>query len=148
MGGRSRLAVIVAIGVIAVAAAACAAGDTPPPAGVRPDGFPTGVFAKSFIDPELGRVRLSWVFDAAGDWAEVPQATGGQTLETGPSRGHYTVDGDLLSITVDAPSFYGDHQHRWRLEGDELITTFEDSELPEDAGWFAMLDRQPWVRVP
>lgn len=147
MVGRSRLAVIVMILAGVVAATACEAGDSPPPAGVRPDGFPTGVFAKSFIDPELGPIRLSWVFDAAGDWAEVPEATDGQTIQTGPSRGHYTVAGDLLSITVDAPSFFGDHEHRWRLEGNELITTYEDSELPEDAEWFAMLDRQPWVRV-
>ena len=148
MVGRSRLAIIVAIVAIVAGVAACASVDTPPPAGVRPDGFPTGVFAKSFVDPQLGPIRVSWVFDAAGDWAEVPEATAGQTLEAGPARGHYTVDGDLLSITVEAPSFFGDHEHRWRLEGDQLITTYEDSELPEDAEWFAMLDRQPWVRVP
>ena len=126
----------------------CAAGETPPPAGVRPDGFPTGIFAKTFDDPFFGPMRLSWVFEADGDWAEVPEATAGQSIQTGPARGHYVVEGDLLSITVDAPTFWGDHEHRWRLEGDELITTYEDSELPEDAGWFEMLDRQPWVRVP
>ena len=128
--------------------AGCAASDAPPAAGTRPDGFPTGVFVKSFADPTLGPIRLSWVFDADGDWAEVPEAIAGQTLLGGPARGRYTVAGDLLSITVDAPSFWGDHQHRWRLDGDRLITTFEDSELPADAEWFAMLDRQPWVRVP
>lgn len=140
--------VIVTVIAIVIAAAACASGDAPPPAGVRPDGFPTGVFEKSFVDPELGPIRLLWVFDAAGDWAEVPEAAAGQTIETGPARGHYTVDGDLLSITVDAPSFFGDHEHRWHLDGDTLTTTYEDSELPEDAEWFAMLDRRPWVRVP
>ena len=57
-------------------------------------------------------------------------------------------EGSYRSITVEAPSFFGDHEHRWRLDGDQLITTYEDSELPEDAEWFAMLDRQPWVRVP
>ena len=132
----------------AVTIVSCAAGETPPPAGVRPDGFPTGVFAKTFDDPFFGPMRLSWVFEADGDWAEVPEATAGQSIQTGPARGHYVVEGDLLSITVDAPTFWGDHEHRWRLEGDELITTYEDSELPEDAGWFEMLDRQPWVRVP
>ena len=132
----------------AVTIVGCAAGETPPPAGVRPDGFPTGVFAKTFDDPFFGPMRLSWVFEADGDWAEVPEATAGQSIQTGPARGHYVVEGDLLSITVDAPTFWGDHEHRWRLEGDELITTYEDSELPEDAGWFEMLDRQPWVRVP
>ena len=138
------MAILAAVVVVV----ACATGDAPPPAGIRPDGFPTGVFVKSFIDPDVGPIRLAWVFDADGDWAEVPEATAGETLPGGPVRGQYTVDGDLLSITVDAPTFLGDHRHRWRLEGDRLITTYEDSELPEDAGWFAMLDRQPWVRVP
>ena len=143
-----RLPTALATLVVAVTVVACAVGDSPPSPGVRADGFPTGVFVKSIVDPVLGSVRLAWVFDADGDWAEVPEATAGQTLLSGPARGHFTVDGDLLSITVDAPSFWGDHEHRWRLEGDRLITTFEDSELAEDAGWFAMLDRQPWVRVP
>jgi hypothetical protein len=132
-----------------LAVAACGdAGATPPPAGVRPDGFPTGVFAKSFVDPDLGPVRLSWVFEPDGDWAEVPEATAGQTLQTGPARGRYVADGDLLKIEVDAPSFWGWHHHRWRLDGDRLVTSYVDSELPEDAEFFAMLDRQPWVRVP
>ena len=121
---------------------------TPPPAGTRPDGFPTGVFSKTFVDPFLGSVRLSWTFEPDGDWAEVPEATAGQTLQTGPARGRYVVDGDLLTIEVDAPSFWGWHRHRWRLDGDRLITSYDDSELPEDAEFFAMLDRQPWVRVP
>ena len=114
----------------------------------RPDGFPTGVFSKTFVDPFLGSVRLSWTFEPDGDWAEVPEATAGQTLQTGPARGRYVVDGDLLTIEVDAPSFWGWHRHRWRLDGDRLITSYDDSELPEDAEFFAMLDRQPWVRVP
>jgi hypothetical protein len=148
MVDRRRSAALVTILAIVVGITACAAGDSPPAAGVRPDGFPTGVFSKTFDDPMFGPMRLSWVFDANGDWAEVPEATTGQTIETGPARGHYTVDGDLLSITVDAPAVWGDHRHRWRLDGNELITAYEDSELPEDAEWFAMLDRQPWVRVP
>ncbi len=57
------------------------------------------------------------------------------------------MNGELLSITVDAPSFWGDHQHRWLLDVDRLITTYEASELPEDREFFAMLDRQAWVRV-
>lgn len=148
--GRRRvwipLAVMAAV-ITAGIVAGCAAGDAPPPAGIRPDGFPTGVFTKSFDDPLLGPIRLAWVFDADGDWAEVPEATAGQTLRSGPARGHYTVNGELLSITVDAPSFWGDHQHRWLLDGDRLITTYEASELPEDREFFAMLDRQAWVRV-
>ena len=148
MPRRPRSRPPVAILVALVAVVACATGDAPPPAGVRPDGFPTGVFVKSFDDPELGPTRLSWVFDADGDWAEVPEAMAGQTWPGGPARGHYTVEGDLLSISVDKPVFWGDHRHRWRLEGDRLITSYEDSEIAEDARWFAMLDRQPWIRVP
>ena len=144
----SRSRVWVALLAIVLVTSACASGDAPPPAGIRPDGFPTGVFEKTFDDPVFGPMRLSWVFDGDGDWAEVPEATAGQRIDTGPARGHYTVDGDLLSITVDIPAAWGDHQHRWRLEGDTLITHFEHSELPDDADFFAMLDRQPWVRVP
>jgi hypothetical protein len=145
---RTRLRTLIA-GLLSVMVMGCAVGDTPPPAGVRPDGFPTGVFARSFDDPFFGPIRVSWVFDADGDWAEIMEATQGQTLHnTGPSRGHYTVDGDLLSITVDAPSFFVDHTHRWRFEGDRLITSDGRSENPDDIEWFAMLDRQPWVRVP
>jgi hypothetical protein len=145
---RPRLKTLAATVLVAVSVIACAWGDTPPPAGLRPDGFPTGVFVKSFEDPEIGPMRLSWVFDADGDWAEVPEAMAGQTWPGGPARGHYTVEGDLLSITVDSPSFWADHQHRWRLQGDRLITTFEHSDMPEDEEFFGMLDRQPWVRVP
>ena len=150
MAAHRRLATAVTAALVgAITIVGCAAGDAPPPAGVRPDGFPTGVFAKSFDDEQFGPMRLSWVFDADGNWAEVPESTAGRSLaETGPARGHYTVDGDLLSITVDSPTFWGDHQHRWRLEGDRLITSFEDSEIPEDEGFFEMLDQQPWVRVP
>jgi hypothetical protein len=146
---RLRVAILVAALIAATAVAGCTVRDTPPPAGVRADGFPTGVFAKSFVDPFFGPMSLSWVFDADGDWAEVPEATAGQTLpNTGPARGHYTVEGDLLSITVDAPAVWGNHRHHWQLEGDRLITSFVDSEFPDDAEVFAMLDRQPWVRVP
>jgi len=52
-----------------------------------------------------------------------------------------------LSIKVDKPIVF-DNQHHWRLDGDHLITTYDDSDLPQDADFFAMLDRQPWVRVP
>ncbi len=148
MERRTRRATLAAV-LLAMVVVGCGAGETPPPAGVRPDGFPTGVFEKSFVDPDFGPVRLYWVFEANGDWAEVPEATSGQRIfpDIGPSRGHYTVDGDLLSITVDKPLVF-DNQHHWRLDGDHLITTYDDSDLPQDADFFAMLDRQPWVRVP
>jgi hypothetical protein len=146
---RTRRLTVLAVLTALVAVAACGpSGEAPPAAGVRPDGFPTGVFVKAIVDPVLGPLRLAWVFDADGDWAEVPEAMAGQTLLSGPARGHYTVDGDLLSISVEAPSFWGDHEHRWRLEGDRLVTTFVDSEIADDAEWFAMLDRQPWTRDP
>lgn len=142
-------AVLAVLLVSAVAAVACSVpGSTPPAAGARPDGFPTGVFAKLFDDPYLGPMRLSWVFEPDGDWAEVPEATAGQTIATGPARGRYVVDGDLLTLEVDHPSAWGWSRHRWRLDGDRLVTLYESSELPEDADWFAMLDAQPWVRVP
>jgi hypothetical protein len=147
MARRTR-PLILATTLISMVVVGCAVGDAPPPAGVRADGFPTGVFEKTYVNPDFGPVRLYWVFDADGDWAEVPEATAGQTIQTGPARGRYTVEGDLLSITVEAPTFWGDHRHHWQLDGDRLITTYDDSELPEDADFFAMLDRQPWVRVP
>ena len=148
MERRTRRVTFAAV-LLAIVAAGCGTGETPPSAGVRADGFPTGVFEKSFVDPDFGPIRLYWVFDANGDWAEVPEATAGQRIfpDIGPSRGHYTVDGDLLSIKVDKPIVF-DNQHHWRLEGDHLTTTYEDSDLPQDADFFAMLDRQPWVRVP
>jgi hypothetical protein len=147
MVGRDRLAILVTSLAFVIGVSACAVGDAPPPAGIRPDGFPTGVFEKTYDDPELGPLRLSWVFATNGDWAEVPEATAGQTIETGPLRGHYTVDGDLLSIRVEVP-FSFTHEHHWELAGDRLITGYEHSDLAGDADFFAMLDRQPWVRVP
>ena len=145
--GRRRL--ILATTLISVVAVACAGGDTPPAAGVRSDGFPTGVFEKTFVDPDFGPMRISWVFDGDGDWAEVPEAIAGQRIfpDIGPSRGRYTVDGEMLTIIVEKPIAF-DNQHHWRLDGDHLITELEDSDLPQDADFFAMLDRQPWVRVP
>jgi hypothetical protein len=143
--GRRTLAAI-AVGVIAVSACT-AAGSRPPPAGVRPDGFPTGVFAKTFTDPDLGSMRLSWVFDPDGDWAEVPEALAGQSFPTGPARGHYRVEGDLVTLEVDFPPFWGWTRHHWRLDGDRLITTYDDSEDPGEVDYFRFLEAQPWVRV-
>ena len=138
-----------AVVVVAWVAAACVdGGATPPPAGVRPDGFPTGVFAKEFDDDTLGPMRLSWVFAADGNWAEVPEATAGQSMNTGPARGRYVVDGDLVTLEVDRPTFWGWTRHTWRFEGDRLITTYDSSELPFDEAFFATIDDLPWVRVP
>ena len=88
------------------------------------------------------------MFDEDGAWAEVPEATAGQTLPTGPARGRYVVDGDLVTLEVDRPTFWGWTRHTWRLEGDHLITTLDASELPEDAEFYATIDDLPWVRVP
>ncbi|MGH3372397.1 MAG: hypothetical protein ACRDPR_20615 [Nocardioidaceae bacterium] len=106
------------------------------------------MFTKAVDDPFLGPLRLYWVFEPDGDWAEVPEATAGQTLLTGPARGRYVVEGELVTIDVDLPTFWGWHRHTWRLDGDRLITRFDDSEMPEDAGFFEVLDAVPWVRVP
>ena len=145
--GRRALAAIV-VGVIAVSACT-AAGSRPPLAGVRPDGFPTGVFAKTFTDEVLGPMRLSWVFDADGNWAEVPEALAGQSFNTGPARGHYSVAGDLVTIQTDWPSFWaGWTRNHWTLDGDRLITRYDDSEFPADTEFQQMLDAMPWVRVP
>ena len=149
MVGRKHSAILATLVAIVFALSGCAAGDAPPQAGVRPDGFPTGVFYKSIADPDVGPVRLSWVFDADGDWAEVPESTAGRTLPWPVLRGRYQIDGDLVSIAVNAPAFaVASHRHHWELEGDRLITTFVESDHPDDIDWFHMLDRQPWVRVP
>jgi hypothetical protein len=146
---RHALPLLASALAAALLATGCMGGRaTPPAAGIRPDGFPTGVFSKSFDDPELGPVRLSWVFDPSGAWAEVPEAMAGQAFPTGPARGHYVVDGDLVTLEVDYPTFWGWTRHHWRLEGDRLITTYDDSEDPGEAGFFEMLDAQSWVRVP
>ena len=134
--------------LLAIAACSGPGTSTPPPAGVRPDGFPTGVFAKEFDDELLGPVRLSWVFAEDGGWAEVPEARAGQSMNTGPARGRYVVEGGLLTIEVDRPTFWGWTRHTWRLEGDQLITTYDSSELPFDEEFFATIDHLPWVRVP
>ena len=143
---------LAAAALAAVLLALGCAGTRPTPlaAGVRPDGFPTGVFSKSFEDPELGPVRLSWIFDPSGAWAEVPEALDGQAFPAGPARGTYVVDGDLVTIDVDLPTFWAQRwtRHHWRLDGDRLITTLDDAQDPEDVGFFEMLDAQPWVRVP
>jgi hypothetical protein len=142
-------ALVTGLVAAAVLAVGCVgAGSAPPAAGVRPDGFPTGVFAKSFDDPDLGPMRLSWVFDPSGEWAEVPEAIAGQAFPSGPARGHYVIDGDLVTIEVEFPTFWGWTRHHWKLDGDRLITTFDDSEDPGDAGFFESLDAQPWVRIP
>ena len=145
--GRRTLAAVV---VLVIAVSACTAtGSRPPAAGVRPDGFPTGVFAKTFTDQLLGPMRLSWVFDADGDWAEVPEALAGQSFPTGPARGHYRVAGDLVTIETDWPSFWrGWTRSHWRLDGDRLITSYDDSEFPVDTEFVQMLDALPWARVP
>jgi hypothetical protein len=73
MVGRSRIAMLVTVLAVVVLVSGCALGDAPPPAGVRPDGFPTGVFEKTYDDPDFGPMRLSWVFAANGDWAGGPR---------------------------------------------------------------------------
>ena len=61
-----------------------------------------------------------------------------------PARGRYAVDGDHVTIATDFPPGLGTSVHTWRVEGEDLWTTFVSSDLPDDAAWFAELDRQPW----
>ena len=142
-------AAVVAAALVTGLTACIGSASAPPTAGVDPEtGFPTGTFVKDFVDPPLGRVRLHWVFDPSGRWAEVPQALDGQALPVPPVRGTYRVDDGIVTIATDYPPGWGTSNHRWRLDGDELWTKFESSDNPEDEGWFAMLDGMPWRRAP
>ena len=49
-----------------------------PRASDRASGFPFGAFARRSSDPDLGRVRLVWVFEPDGRYAEIPFALDGQ----------------------------------------------------------------------
>jgi hypothetical protein len=135
---------ITAIGLMLALVGACAAPSFPP-AGVDPStGFPYGAFAKEIDDPDFGRVGIHWSFTSDGRWAEIPHALDGQTLPIVPVRGRYAVDGDEVTMTTDFPPGMGTSVHTWRVDGEDLWTTFVSSDLPDDAAWFAGLDRQPW----
>jgi hypothetical protein len=145
-GGRA--ATIALLGATAVLVLAC--GSAPAPSrGVDPaTGFPLGAFSKEFMDPELGRMRIDWVFAADGRWAEVPFPLDGQPQRAPVVRGTYRVDGDALTVATEWPPGWGTSRHRWRLDGDDLWTSFESSDVAADADWFATLDTRPWQPAP
>ena len=144
---RGRTLALGAI-VASVILAACA-GASEPPSGTDPaTGFPYGVFSKEVTDPDLGRVRLDWVFGPDGRWAEVPIPLDGQPQRSPVVRGTVAVDGDTLTIATGWPPDWGTSQHRWWVEGEDLWTAFRGSDVPGDAGWFAGLDARPWMPAP
>jgi hypothetical protein len=139
----SAFAIAVAFGV-----AACAS-DSPPSHGTDPaSGFPRGVYAKEIDEPELGRIRLEWVFAPDGRWAEVPVPLDGQPQRAPVARGTYRVDGDAVTVAISWPPGWGTSTHRWRLDGDALWTTFVRSDVDGDAAWFGSMDIKPWRPVP
>lgn len=144
---RPSLALALATMVVLVVACAPAGEGSPTPSLGVENGFPLGSFAKQIDDPQAGRVRLVWTFESGGRWAEVPFALDGQTSIFPPVRGTWTVDGETVTIATDFPPGWGWARHAWRLVGDQLWTTYQSSDVPEDAGWFAMLDVEPWIRV-
>ena len=77
-----------------------------------------------------GRCACTWVFAANGDWAEVPEATAGQTMPT--RAGARALHGRRRSAVHHGgyTALVSDNQHHWRLEGDRLVTTFEHSDDP------------------
>ena len=115
----------------------------PPDPTIAASGFPIGSYVKDFVEPQFGPGRIAWTFAPDGRWAEVP--LDGAPVGASPVRGTYTVDGDVVTIATDYPPGFGTNSHRWRIEDGLLWTTFQSSDNPEDAGWFTMLDRAPWV---
>jgi hypothetical protein len=121
---------------------------TRPPAATSASGFPIGAFSKELRGPELGPVRLVWTFEADGRWAEIPLALEGQTLRAPVVRGHYTVDGDTVTIATEYPPDWGTSRHGWRMDGGDLWTSFIESDIPDDEDWFISLDSRPWTPYP
>ena len=115
----------------------------PPDPAIAASGFPVGSYVKDFVEPQFGPGRIAWTFAPDGRWAEVP--LDGAPVGATPVRGSYTVDGDILTIATDYPPDLGTSSHHWRVADGRLWTTFESSEFPGDADWFAILDPAPWV---
>jgi hypothetical protein len=141
--GGSRRAAVVAL-VAGFVIAACV-GVTAPPRGTDPaSGFPYGAFTKEITDPDLGHVRIDWVFGPDGRYAEVQIPLDGQPQRGPVVRGTYTIAGDTLTIATSWPPDWGTSEHRWRMDGDALWTVFVSSDVPEDTDWFTELDTRPW----
>lgn len=142
--GRSMVVAI----ALAIVVAGCATG-TPPAHGIDPStGFPRGVFRKETTDPEVGHIRIEWVFGDDGRWAELPIPLDGQPQKGAVVRGTYAVDGDLVTIATDWPPGWGTSTHQWRMDGDALWTAFVSSDVDGDAEYFESIDSQPWRPVP
>lgn len=143
----SRPRRLVAWLVIALLAAGCAgeAATSPDPAIVA-SGFPVGTYTKRFVEPTYGPTVTAWTFAADGRWAEIPVE--GAPVGAKPIRGTFRVDGDILTFVTNYPPGFGTSRHAWRLEGEDLWTTFLSSDNEGDAGWFAMIDPIPWTRQP
>jgi len=130
--------------LVAAALAACSARvPGPPDPTIAESGFPLGTYVKDFIEPQFGSTRIAWTFEPDGSWAEVPLE--GAPIGVPPIRGTYTVSKDVVTIATTYPPDFGTSRHAWRFVDGRLWTTYESSDNPEDADWFAMLDRIPWT---
>lgn len=112
---------------------------------IASSGFPVGTYAKDFIEPQLGATRIAWTFEPDGSWAEV--LLEGAPIGIPPIRGTYAVSGDVVTLTTEYPPDFGTSRHTWRFVDGRLWTTYQSSDNPEDAGWFAMLDPMPWIAL-
>ena len=145
---RSIAAGLVVLVLVGASVAGCGAGTrtTPPHGGFAPgSGFPLGSFAKELDDPQVGRVRLVWTFEADGRWAEIPLAVDGQSIDIPPIRGTWTADGETVTIATTYPPGIGTSTHGWRLDRDDVWTWLVASDNPDDQEWFQDLDSRPWV---
>jgi hypothetical protein len=140
------------VGIVLATGVVLAGCTTPKPAPsdhpIGSSGFPLGTFSKELSDPELGRVRLVWDFEPDGRYAEIPFALDGQTLRAPTVRGTYVVEGETLTIATDYPPDWGTSRHGWRMDGDQLWTSFIESDIPDDKDWFEALDSRPWTPYP
>jgi hypothetical protein len=133
------------IGLIAVAMLAACSDRVPgsPDPTIASSGFPVGSFVKDFVEPQFGPSRLAWTFETDGSWAEIPLE--GAPIGVPPIRGTYAVSGDVVTLATEYPPDLGTSRHTWRFADGRLWTTYQSSDNPEDAGWFAMLDPIPWI---
>lgn len=138
---------VVAWVVAALLVAGCA-GEAPgsPDPAIVASGFPVGTYTKRFVEPTYGPTVTAWTFAPDGRWAEIP--LGGAPVGAKPIRGTFRVDGDILTFITNYPPGFGTSRHAWRLEGEDLWTTFLSSDNQGDAEWFAMIDPIPWTRQP
>ncbi len=144
-GALSRAAGIALVVVLVIAACV---GGTAPARGTDPaSGFPFGAYTQEITNPDLGHVRIDWVFGPDGRFAEIQIPLDGQPQRGPAVRGTYTVAGDTLTIATSWPPDWGTSEHRWRIDGDALWTVFVSSDIPDDTDWFTELGTRPWKPV-